>query len=679
MDQKLYRKIRNARITIINNLLLQALGPDYTEEEALTHLQEKQPIITTNIEGDKQNACPIINFELDARSAFARKKISQKVIMKKLQDKEEKNESYLKRKEIHKIYDAKRSKKEKEVREKLKNGEDICSDDEFVVDRLNYKKTNPKKELTQSRSIEFLQKTVDKICEKNGVFLESHKDEEDIGDMVPASREDIISDLTAFLNVTEAVWHEKKRKYKLSDVYSRKLQDQKTRRKAMKRKAAALRPKKEEEYVEKNLIQKTQLAEYHKQYREKYEQSRKLERSDWYPPYIKRKNFEFGVDMSLDVECDEKAFLKNFFKLPCAFCNQGGDISIDRIDPTKHYFLDNIIPACKTCNFAKNIQQIDEFIERAKKIHIFQKTFQIWMKDICRYCGIKNPSGVDRINSQLTYSEENAVRCCSLCNYMKRDVDFDVFLLLCGKITEVNIENNLYQTSKKKVQNLHNVMQKEYEEKAKLIPRRKQAIQFVSDRDALDLDVIVLKNCSTYHSIQSTCIYKYFDDKETESKYPDTSIKKTSADVALKRGKKPCRLCRKKLSQMEYDYIRSADFVVQRNGRVTSMQKVRNGIPFEKSNYRLHFETTRERSLDSQLWFCEDDPLYHCIESCKTMFKQMKYTESIFESIVNKEFFPCYSCLDYVHSNEKKLTLKIRKTREQIRFKLSKRHSRQQS
>ena len=43
----------------------------------------------------------------------------------------------------------------------------------------------------------------------------------------------------------------------------------------------------------------------------------------------------------------------------------------------------------------------------------------------CHYCGSTESIGMDRINSDLGYTEENTVPCCSRCNTMKMDMKTD--------------------------------------------------------------------------------------------------------------------------------------------------------------------------------------------------------------------------------------------------------------
>jgi len=60
----------------------------------------------------------------------------------------------------------------------------------------------------------------------------------------------------------------------------------------------------------------------------------------------------------------------------------------------------------------------------------------------CYYCRNKNEiTGIDRVDSNLSYSSTNCVSCCSQCNFMKNDTNQDEFIKLCEHIATYN---NLY-------------------------------------------------------------------------------------------------------------------------------------------------------------------------------------------------------------------------------------------
>lgn len=65
--------------------------------------------------------------------------------------------------------------------------------------------------------------------------------------------------------------------------------------------------------------------------------------------------------------------------------------------------------------------------------------FTTLVNDRCHYCGEDDSSrlrGIDRVDSNDGYVEDNCVSCCWLCNLMKRDFGYDEFVLRCQKIAE---------------------------------------------------------------------------------------------------------------------------------------------------------------------------------------------------------------------------------------------------
>ena len=61
-------------------------------------------------------------------------------------------------------------------------------------------------------------------------------------------------------------------------------------------------------------------------------------------------------------------------------CKDGYDHNgIDRIDSSRGYFIDNVVPCCKICNRAKNNMDQREFIEWARKVTNY--TFGLPMAD----------------------------------------------------------------------------------------------------------------------------------------------------------------------------------------------------------------------------------------------------------------------------------------------------------
>jgi hypothetical protein len=79
-----------------------------------------------------------------------------------------------------------------------------------------------------------------------------------------------------------------------------------------------------------------------------------------------------------------------------------------------------------------------------------KEQFAILTKADCHYCGVKptkildNPefnggyiyNGIDRKNNDIGYVMDNCLTCCTDCNFLKKDRDYDFFINLIYKIYE---------------------------------------------------------------------------------------------------------------------------------------------------------------------------------------------------------------------------------------------------
>jgi len=90
---------------------------------------------------------------------------------------------------------------------------------------------------------------------------------------------------------------------------------------------------------------------------------------------------------------------KNMFQSKCFYCGaapsrirKSGDSTgefkfsgIDRIDSSKGYTLDNCVPCCSDCNYAKRINTVDEFKSWAKRLYD-----NLYSKEASKEPGFKN-------------------------------------------------------------------------------------------------------------------------------------------------------------------------------------------------------------------------------------------------------------------------------------------------
>lgn len=95
-----------------------------------------------------------------------------------------------------------------------------------------------------------------------------------------------------------------------------------------------------------------------------------------------------------------------------------------------------------SCQICLEIEKIKDYRRRAEKkginIEFTDDQFKIFFRDDCFYCGRKSDgldlNGIDRLNSQGDYDNDNCVSCCKMCNFMKRFLDPVVFIMRCDHI-----------------------------------------------------------------------------------------------------------------------------------------------------------------------------------------------------------------------------------------------------
>jgi len=63
----------------------------------------------------------------------------------------------------------------------------------------------------------------------------------------------------------------------------------------------------------------------------------------------------------------------NLLTSPCYCCGVEKAYGVDRIDNSKGYFSNNVLPCCKVCNFMKKDYTYDFFIAHLKKILKYTK------------------------------------------------------------------------------------------------------------------------------------------------------------------------------------------------------------------------------------------------------------------------------------------------------------------
>lgn len=151
---------------------------------------------------------------------------------------------------------------------------------------------------------------------------------------------------------------------------------------------------------------------------------------------------------------------------------------IDRIDNTKGYSPDNVVPACWMCNRTKGTQDSKSFLTwvmrirhphwtpvvpveptkselslygayqdaAARRGHVILLSAEIltcYFRATCAYCGAPPSNrrqdgykytGVDRVDNEIGYEGGNTVAACRRCNSAKRDMPLADFLTWAGRL-----------------------------------------------------------------------------------------------------------------------------------------------------------------------------------------------------------------------------------------------------
>lgn len=84
-----------------------------------------------------------------------------------------------------------------------------------------------------------------------------------------------------------------------------------------------------------------------------------------YRQYLGRANRK-GLPFALTTE-----EFNHLLSSQCVYCGSGSRITIDRVDSSLGYTIDNCVPACYVCNIMKYSWDRDEFLAHVVKIYRF--------------------------------------------------------------------------------------------------------------------------------------------------------------------------------------------------------------------------------------------------------------------------------------------------------------------
>lgn len=196
--------------------------------------------------------------------------------------------------------------------------------------------------------------------------------------------------------------------------------------------------------------------------------------------YILRNIKKGAYVRNIKFELDDNQII-NLIKNPCEYCGCDENFNgLDRMDSKKWYTIENVVPCCKYCNIMKYTYEINKFYEHCKNIYLnhnqnndtiqkeeninlFENDYDYWRTQAqkrdkefnlsikkfnnlklqnCYYCKNtnSNKNGIDRIDNNKGYLNNNVVTCCSVCNLMKSNMHVLKFV---EKIKNICLFKNL--------------------------------------------------------------------------------------------------------------------------------------------------------------------------------------------------------------------------------------------
>lgn len=200
---------------------------------------------------------------------------------------------------------------------------------------------------------------------------------------------------------------------------------------------------------------------------------------------VEVKRFEYNC---INRKKENELTTENILTLSLSHCHYCGNQAkesqngIDRVDNSKGYVIENVVPCCKLCNVMKLTHSQDNFLKMIEHISVYNGLIQgelcpdafpnnyanksiVWIfklyraeankrnkqflltlhefmmiqKNPCYLCGKENnelhKNGLDRIDNAKGYVVNNVMACCGNCNLMKHVLPLQMFLNKCVQIT----------------------------------------------------------------------------------------------------------------------------------------------------------------------------------------------------------------------------------------------------
>ena len=208
--------------------------------------------------------------------------------------------------------------------------------------------------------------------------------------------------------------------------------------------------------------------EKHKTIQEKHESTLLCKKTQYVSKALRNGIKWMLSDEDFEIMCKSDCFY-------CAKITEEGElIGVDRLDSDGDYTIENCRGSCTECNMSKGGLSLKQFIAQCARITCYNNEnmddvlflyedipyiskngssyadyskrpkFQLTKEEFdnivdnnCKYCSLRPPinCGIDRLDNNEGYVIDNCVPSCEVCNYMKRDQEYESFLERCEKIS----------------------------------------------------------------------------------------------------------------------------------------------------------------------------------------------------------------------------------------------------
>jgi len=235
-----------------------------------------------------------------------------------------------------------------------------------------------------------------------------------------------------------------------------------------------------------------------------------------------------ALDKKLDFKLSFEDF-ENMVSLPCYYCGiiqEKGFNGIDRLSSSESYIHSNCVSCCEMCNMMKGSSGPNVFVHRAEHILTNQKIiegqlypddfidihgcsfntykiraqnkglsfditkeqFETYKINPCYLCGktgtTTHMNGIDRLDNTKGYILENIKSCCWVCNYMKKNCEYedliDKLSLICSYQQEHPVSPSLLEENKNPIVKGNKVTHEEKVERT--IERKEQGRKALCER-----------------------------------------------------------------------------------------------------------------------------------------------------------------------------------------------------